>query len=543
MVEFLHENESNKKSPQKIASQKNSLIEKAIEVVSPRWAVKREEDRQLLSYYRAYEGASPDRSVGGTTWTGGKQGDEDTVAAWDRLALTAEARDLVRNDAIASSLIRAMTDNVVGSGIHAIPQTSDKEWNEKTEAFLRSWEGICDVKGVNVWRDFCRQAISESIIAGDIGFLLTQDADTFPKVQMVEGELITNNADTKDAIGGVKVNKNGTPVGFYLGRRNGGRVQNDKLTFVRREDFVLLARRYRPDQLRGISQFAPVIQLLRQFKQYNKATLTKADMQSRFAWAFYRDQALTPASMGPRLTGTVAQAAEDGKIYERIENGMVIYPRRGEKIEMLAPNTPGSTHDKFTEQLIRMMAACLGLPYEFVMMDSSKANFSASKAILVQAQRTFECWQKWLEDYLLRRVYGYVVSKAVKLGYLPAAPADWYRVQFMFPSVEWLDPNDAATADQMKYAISTTSLTQIAKRKGQEVDDIMREKAKEIEMAIRMADEISKSTGVKVEWFNIISPPAGSPVSFQALNSAQDEQPMDRNQQIDNNDNGDENAK
>lgn len=122
------------------------IIEKTIEIFSPRRAYEREMWRQGLDAIRGYDAAGFGRLNAG--WRVHNESAE-TTDRMSRDVIRARARDLERNSDITQSILHAYKRNVVGKGYTLRSMTGDEELNKQIEKAWRRWckARNCDVTG------------------------------------------------------------------------------------------------------------------------------------------------------------------------------------------------------------------------------------------------------------------------------------------------------------------------------------------------------------------------------------------------------------
>jgi lambda family phage portal protein len=399
---------------------------------------------------------------------------------------------------------------VVGSGIVPQCKTESNEWNEAAEAYWAEWSKVCDYRQRINMRDMQRLTIQSRLTMGDGGFVITESGQLMP----VESERIATPAKLEGTAGivdGIKIDGGtGIAVGYYIFQREADGTINkdsDKYDFVPRENFFYFSRPVRFDQVRGLPDLAPCINRLQDLKELSDSTVTKAKLDALQAWAVYTESNRGPMNIGPR-----GRNVEVGNTQlERVEDGMIHYFAVGEKMESLKSNTPSPEYFDFMMTNLREIGAALGLPYEFVLMDFSQSSYSSSRAALLQTYRTFTSWQEWISTQMLQKVWNWRIAKAIKSGLLDPAPKDkngvsqWFRVQWSFPEFGWVDPQNEAAANVQEWNMGTATISSIVRKKGRDAEDVLAEKAHDIAIAERVAQEVNKEHGTQITWRDIIS--------------------------------------
>lgn len=466
-----------------------------------------------LNGFRAggYDGARETTARPSAIYRGTSPLDEDSqIGSWDRGRLRLECLDLRRNNAIVAGVCERFADNVVGPGITPQAKTSDNAWNEAAESYWHEWSKVSDYRQRVSMRELQRLVVAQRLIFGESFFLLTDGG----QLQPIEPERIVDPAKKPTGAiisDGVSLTGAGIPVGYYVAPRNAqGRIDAENTRLIRREDIVHCMRPIRFDQVRGIPELAPVINALRDFGMLTESTLQRAKMDARRGWAIYSEEGAGKiANLGPRdATGNRTQTS--GQVYERIEDGMTYYLRTGDQIQSLASNTPNAQFVPYNELLLRLIGSALSIPYEFLVLDFKQGSFSASKAALAQVYKTFLNYHTWAVEVMMQRVWNWRIAKAIKAGELPPAPVDsrgvsqWYRVEWSQPDYTWIDPEGGIDAHAKAFNAGVTSVSAFARKSGRDGEDVLREKAKDIATAQRIADEVNTESGTNLTWRDLI---------------------------------------
>lgn len=445
----------------------------------------------------AYEGAIDSRQHPKDGFRRALPYDEDRVlGAYDLELLRRQCLHLRRNNAIVAGVVERFADHVVGpGGITPQAKSRSEEWNDRAEDYWREWCKIADSRQRVPMRELQRLAVQSRLLLGDMGLVLLASG----QVQPIEAMRIADPpARSKPArcCQGVVTSDGGVPVAFCVHPRtvDSGLVDVDRWTMVRAENMVFLSRPFRLDQMRGVPELAPVLNAVTDFGRLQEETLNKATLDAMHAWAIYSEDGAAKAqnAVAARLAGLSGQG--DGAaapMYERFAGGMNYYLKPGEKVESLASNTPNGQFVGHSELLLRIIGSALCLPYEFLLLDFKGGSFSASRAALMTTYRTFAMWQEWLVASMLQRVWNWRIAKAIKAGELPPAPIDergrseWWRVTWMTPRYDWLDPKSEAASNKIDVEMGVESVGRIAHRKQSDVEDVMRDKRADYMAAAR----------------------------------------------------------
>jgi capsid protein len=122
-------------------------------------------------------------------------------------------------------------------------------------------------------------------------------------------------------------------------------------------------------------------------------------------------------------------------------------------------------------------------------------NFASSKASLLQAYKTIETWQAWLESEFLLPVTIWRIAKAVADRELDPAPVDadgvseLGRWEWQRPGVEWIDPQNAIQTEMQEVRIGASDMYAVCARRGRDAEETARKKARYFKMLERVGLE------------------------------------------------------
>jgi lambda family phage portal protein len=133
---------------------------------------------------------------------------------------------------------------------------------------------------------------------------------------------------------------------------------------------------------------------------------------------------------------TVSRDPNTNSRIEGIEPGMVRYLNLGESINALDPKRSGETFQSFIEGVLRLIGAALGMPYELLVKDFSKTNYSSARAALLEGRRMFLHWREWLAAKFCQPIWELVLEEAYLRG-LFAAP-NFYDFRSEYSSCLWI---------------------------------------------------------------------------------------------------------
>jgi hypothetical protein len=194
--------------------------------------------------------------------------------------------------------------------------------------------------------------------------------------------------------------------------------------------------RWRPDQVRGWPMLSVVANMVTDIKEINDANLRKNKMGAMAAWVYSKGQS------GGSLQGRTPATSSAGQPLQKFTEGQIYEIEQGANLAPFANSQPGAEYAPFMEFNLRMVGMALGLPYEFLLLYFGGGNFASSKASLLQAYKTIETWQAWVECEFLRPVTAFP-----EIRYAAAREAKFYEV---VQSIRTLSLAGQAQADKRR---------------------------------------------------------------------------------------------
>lgn len=433
-----------------------------------------------------------------------------------------QARDLDRNNPLAAGGIDTIVDNVVATGLR--PQSSidrtilglsedeASRWQTEAERFFYLWANSRDgdvTRQGDFWEHQALVLIN-TLLSGDVftirRFKERRGAIFGTCLQMVEADRCETPPEMEGidsrVYGGVEVDPDGEPRRYHFLKNHPGDVYLRGKALAPHEYVAVNAyddqgvplclhhfARRRPDQKRGISLFAPVMEQFKQLGRYTEAELTAAVVSGMFS-VFIK----TPSPTGSVLPGTIPgqvggkQVTPNGTGLTKLQSGMIMDLAPGEDVEFANPNRPNTAFDPFTASILKHIGVGLGLPHE-VLVKHFTASYSASRAAIMEAWKMFRRRRQWLVSSDCQPIYAWVISEAVSRGYLrapgffddPLRRAAWLGTTWRGAPMGQLDPLKEAKAAKewlgIPGALTVQQLT--AEQFGTDYEDNLAQVARE----------------------------------------------------------------
>lgn len=408
---------------------------------------------------------------------------------------------------VASAAINTNRTKIVGPGLHMkcainreLLKLSDeeaKEWQKTTEAEFCMWaesKSNCDALGMNNFYELQQLALKSWLTSGDVFALMKRYERTVMnpytlRIHLIEADRVSNpnsgipvfgasvttsKAENGNTIyDGVEVDSFGKVVAYYVCNTYPGQCSiNLKPEWTRIEaigkltdtpNILHIMEAERPDQYRGVTYLAPVIELLLQLRRYTESELTAAIVQSFLtAWitteAPANDLPFNETGAGDYFGNGAEQPdniSESDNDYE-MGPGTINVLNPGEKVTLGNPNIPTAGFDSFLKALCRLTGSALELPYD-VLIKEFNSSYSAAKGALEEAWEAIKMRRSWFVSDFCQPIYEIWLSEAVAIGRIkapgfftdPRIRAAWCGTRWDGPAQTHLDPVKEANANSI----------------------------------------------------------------------------------------------
>lgn len=454
-------------------------------------------------------------------------GSADADLLDDLPLLRERTRDLARNHGIASGAVQTITDNVVGTGFRLSAKPDyralgrDKawadEWSNRIEALWRTWaEGTdCDVGRTLNFAGLTQLVFRSGLLNGEaLALPLWQPGGGAfaTRIQVIEADRLCNPPGRGDGVrlrGGIEIDDYGAPIAYWIRKSHPGDRFARGTTFAwmavaddweRVPAFTDWGRRRvlhvhdkeRTGQSRGKPLFSAVMKQFRMLDQYQTSELQAAVINAMIA-AFIEtplDQGSIVEMFGGDTDEYLKSRAEYTEGRVRLKGGAVMPLYPGDKLSSFAPSRPSDVFAPFLDAQFRHMAAALNMPYELLLKDFSKTNYSSARAALLEAWRFFNGRRQWLTAHWSQPVYELWLEEVVDAGLIEAPDFQehrraYARSRWIGPGRGWVDPVKEAKAAQTRMDIGVSTLENECAEQGLDWEEVLEQRARERE---RMAE-------------------------------------------------------
>ena len=464
-----------------------------------------QEIRNVMASGYSESGASTKkRSLKGMT---GKSTSPNEDINWNGSLLRQRGRLMFMSSPIARSAIETQKTKVVGTGLN-LHSTIDmdllqmspeaaKAWQRKTEREWKIWANNrenCDAIGVNTFAGMQQLAVMNWLPNGDVFGIFQRDFKTSVmnpyslRIHMVEADRICTPYEARlvpyggrtdgtakngnRIFDGVEIDSKGRAVAIYVCNVYPNQMlrETDKMAWERVQlhsprtgllNYVQIMDTERPDQYRGVSYLAPVIEPMLNITRYTQSEVIAAMIQSWFtAWiktetnpaAFPLAEASYGDDDNPELPPD--RNISDNSMEYEMGPGNVLHLAKDEDVKFGTPSIPTPGFDTFVKVLCKEIGAALNIPYD-VLLKEFNASYSASRAALMEAWEAFRMRRAMLVERFCQPVYETWLAEAVALGRIsapgfftdPVIRAAWCKAEWLGPVQGQLDPTKEVKAD------------------------------------------------------------------------------------------------
>lgn len=395
----------------------------------------------------------------------------DTERKSDIELLTARAKWLGRNNPLCIGARDTLVNNVIGEGIRTKAKARDgldgmgellTEWNRQSDYLYQRWMEHADLQGRMHWYEMERTNFAQTIESGN-GFIVETASDDPNRLLPIAFELVeVDQLDTtRDRPGTPTVNEIRNGIEFDSQRR---RVAYwfypthplDAWTYsaesvrIPASRVIHLFRAKRPSQTIGVSWFAPIVQQVWDFYEYQTHEIDAAKVAAFFV--YMHKQAEPTGDLGiPDEDGETSPTDDDSGAPEApLGPGIGMTGGPDDSLEVIQSNR-ATQATPWLQTMLQTMGTGIGLSYMRFTGDVSQTNFSSARVADLQDRKGFvplQAWHAWYVDTEIRRR---VTRQAIAMGLLPIPaggtvrfnrnPDRWLCCKAVPPGWGYVDPD------------------------------------------------------------------------------------------------------
>lgn len=411
--------------------------------------------------------------------------------------LRQRTRMLYMASPIATSAVKTSRTNTVGLGLKLNPKINRdvlglsaeqaEAWERDVKTEFSMWakdKRACDATGINDFYEMQQLAFTSWLASGDV-FAIRKDYGStreLPyglRLHIIEADRVATpgsmagsslvwtegiNEENKNKIhDGVEVDDNGCIAAYHITNKYPYQFNADPSAWIRvpaygestgLPNIIHVMSSERPEQYRGVPYLAQVIEPLMQIRRYTESELMAAVIESFFTAFIITNEDADKMPFNETIDES-EKAAYDPHEYE-MGPGTINVMNPGEQVQLADPKRPASGFENFVKAISKQIGAALEIPADLLLKEFN-ASYSASRAALMEAWKSFRMYREWFANDFCRPVYKIWMSEAVARGRVqapgfftdPKVKEAWLGSEWVGPSQGQLDPVKEITAEIM----------------------------------------------------------------------------------------------
>lgn len=458
----------------------------------------------LAARLRGYKSAEQTDST--TPWLNACDRSADGEILNDLPTLRNRSRAANRDDALASGIYGTFVRGVVGSGLRPQARTGDDAKNDAMEAV---WGDRCDrlalADGNQTHSAHQRLVYGKRCEDGEILLVASSDGVNPLWIESCEAERLCTPSDAmpEDPAGrivdGVEKDAYGRVVAYWVLKQHPGE-QPTHVTKLGpkaqawispwpKSNFTRVTpdrachdrdRVTRPGQTRGVPKCHAIMQDLRDLDLLMLASLKRAQIAACLA-VFLTSSA--------DATDLIELTAEDYgyRLDQKLEPGMIFRLYPGESMETASPSATLPDLDILVMILARRIGSAVGLSPQAILRMWESLSYAGARTVKTDDRQTYRVERRDFSCNSLRFEWRVVMEEALLNGdeRLVAAGVtnlDIPNVEWIGDEEEWVDPVAESDATKTMLQLGLTTLQIEAGRLGRDWEELVRQKARELEL-------------------------------------------------------------
>lgn len=402
------------------------------------------------------------------------------------------ARDSVRNNDLAKSILNQFAFNVVGKlGGRAHFQTGNDPWDSAANYFVwKTWGRDCDGTGQAHWNVKLKQMLGSALTDGGIinvfddftieadGRLYSYTLDWVAPADKPEN--LPEWQKTFSHKDGWIYNSRGRIIGVCIGKERAmGPQRADDLAVYYFGDSVWLWSPFicAPllDQQVGVSAFASSWLNIEGLKEMRSKELDTAGIAASILMQILTDEGAEAAAWAAaggdpdevanledieqgEPADTPVAKRDNWEEFEAMRGARIHYADAGDKADVLDFKRPNLDTETYYKDVSRGAGASLGFGDAYTQMKADRSYTAFRGEMLMTWRGVFENMQKELERDICDRVTMKAIEWGMSQGAIPKGPEGWQgKVSYHWPIMPEVDPAKwmAAIGKEFGFGLAT----------------------------------------------------------------------------------------
>lgn len=403
--------------------------------------------------------------------------------------IRARARDRERNSDLMQSILRALERNVVGTGFRIQSQCANEELGNYFEKIFDDWSKPrnCDVTGQMSFWEICKMIVRRRCVDGGVLFIKTYTGNPKYPFQLQIREIddldtaLTVSTKGNTIVGGIEVNSYQKPIAYYLKKYSADGWFTGETERIPAKRVIALWQKQMPSQIREMSEMCSMLSRVNDIDDYIHTVSVKEKILASLS-VFIKSS--LPNAVGLGSLGRNNRGATPAKYnFTEIMPGMIKKLNPGDDVSSVVPTGQAQNAKDYIATIQRMGSSSLGIGYELATRDMSNVNYSSARQNLLEDQKTFQDWQKWLIEHFLQEVFTEVIISAKLAGTIDIKDFwenkdDYLNHRWIAPGWTWIDPQKEVNANKMAVESGQENLINICAKSGLDYREVLEGQAK-----------------------------------------------------------------
>ena len=312
----------------------------------------------------------------------------------------------------------------------------------------------------------------------------------------------TEAVTRENEMDGIRFDENGHPLEYRVLKYHPGDYRNIKNIatrageWIKAENVIHYFDVIRPEQVRGVSDFASALDIPANQKSYRSSVVDSAINAASISGVLQTDQVPECFDDDDTSIGKCAMDIKPNTTFQTQRGALVTLPE-GWKLQQLNAEQPTSLYDGFVRSLIAEMAACLSMPVNIAMSDSSQHNFASAKLDhMTYGDKIADVRAALSVDILDRVFFAWLDEYAARNPLDARTFAALHRTEWLFTERGNAEVMKDASADNTRLGNGTTTLDIICSKSGRDWKRVQDQWLEEQARKIAKWREVCKANGL-----------------------------------------------
>jgi len=470
-----------------------NLIDRLVGYLRPAAGLRRLQQRTVYDQLRAQAFSPYDADTPSTRrkfYTNNQSPNQLTQRS--AVAIRNQARQQHRNHDISRGILKTIVNNTIGpSGIGIEPQprradgTIHKEYAQALRKAYLLWSRRPEVTKQLSWSQCQRAALLTLVrdgecfaqeLIGNVPYYTHSSAVPF-SLELIEPDFVpydySNTANTTTQ--GIEKNAWGEPIAYWVYKTNplegNGALASD-LKRIPADRMHHMALRDRIGQLRGVSEFASILNRLEDIKDYEESERIAAKIAAAITFQVKKNSPDGYAGVNTDSDGNTVPRSfgiQPGMVFDNLAVGEEIAPVNN-------GNRPNPNIITFRGGQLRAAAAGIGASYSSIARDYN-GTYSAQRQELVEQYVHYAILTDEFTCQFVEPAYKTLVL-AADLSGIARRPRDVMPetaddAMYIGQSMPWIDPLKEANAWVELTRAGFASEVEVMRKRGQNPDEVL----------------------------------------------------------------------